>query len=87
MDELPKGTIELIGLALSEDLGPGDVTSAATVPDDADASARILLKEPGVVFGLEVVREVFRQVGVDRVEPEVTEGVWIEEVPGEVAVR
>jgi nicotinate-nucleotide pyrophosphorylase (carboxylating) len=86
MSELPKGTIELIGLALSEDLGPGDVTSAATVPEASVATARILLKEPGVVCGLATVGEVFRQVGVDRVEPEVMEGVWIEEVPGEVAV-
>lgn len=86
MDELPKGTIELIGLALAEDLGDGDVTSAATVPVEATAKARIVLKESGVVFGLEVVREVFRQVGVERVELEAGEGVWIDEVPRQVAV-
>lgn len=85
MDELPKGTIELIGLALAEDLGNGDVTSAATVPEEATATARMLLKEPGVVFGLEVVREVFRQVGIDRFETRVEEGDWIREVPVEVA--
>ena len=86
MDELPKGTIELIGLALAEDLGDGDVTSAATVPEGATAKARILLKEAGVVFGLEVVREVFRQVGVERVELEAKEGTWFDEVPRRVAV-
>lgn len=86
MDELPKGTIELIGLALAEDLGEGDVTSTATVPDDAVASARMILKEPGVVYGLEVVREVFRQVGVDRMESGAGEGTWIGNVPQEVAL-
>lgn len=86
MDELPKGTIELIGLALTEDLGDGDVTSFATVPEEATARARIVLKEPGVIFGLEVVREVFRQVGVDRFESVAGEGTWIEAVPDDIAL-
>jgi nicotinate-nucleotide pyrophosphorylase len=47
MSELPKGTIELIGLALSEDLGPGDVTSAATVPEASVATARLSVRSSG----------------------------------------
>ena len=86
MDELPEGTIELVGMALAEDLGDGDVTSEATVPEGATARARIVLKEPGVVFGIEVVREVFRQVGVKRVEPVTVEGTWIGDVPLDVAI-
>lgn len=85
MDGLPKGTAELVALALAEDLGGGDVTSAATVPEGAVASARILLKEPGVVFGLEVVREVFRQVGVEEFIEEAVEGKWMGEIPVTVA--
>ena len=63
MAELPDGTEELVARALAEDLGSGDVTSEATVPGDAAAVARIALKEPGIVYGLEVAGEVFRQAG------------------------
>lgn len=49
--------------ALQEDLGlAGDVTSTSTVPESRQGSAEILVKAPGVICGLNVVREVFRQV-------------------------
>ena len=46
--------------ALAEDVGPGDVTTEATVPAGAVCAARILLREPGVVCGLAVAEAVFR---------------------------
>jgi nicotinate-nucleotide pyrophosphorylase (carboxylating) len=52
----------LIELALAEDLLGGDVTTAATVPADAQAQATLLAKAPGVISGLDVAREVFAQV-------------------------
>ncbi len=45
--------------ALEEDVGDGDVTSAATVPADANLKGRFVAKQDGVVAGLLVVREVF----------------------------
>ncbi len=57
---------EIVRRALAEDLGAGDVTSAATVPEDARARARIVQKQPGVVFGLSAVAETMRQCGVER---------------------
>jgi nicotinate-nucleotide pyrophosphorylase (carboxylating) len=83
---LPDGTEELVARALAEDLGPGDVTSEATVPEEATAVARIVLKEQGVVYGLEVVAEVFRQTGATGFESLVEEGLWLEEVPIDVAL-
>jgi nicotinate-nucleotide pyrophosphorylase (carboxylating) len=53
---------ELIDQALAEDVGGGDVTSAAVVPADAVARARIDQKQPGVVAGLRVAEAVFRTV-------------------------
>src|SRR4051795_5688873 len=53
---------EMIDRALDEDVGPGDLTSAAVVPADAVARARIDQKQPGVVFGLRVAEAVFRTV-------------------------
>jgi len=53
--------LERIALAaLSEDVGAGDLTTEATVAENATCTARLLLKEPGVVCGLPVVEAVFR---------------------------
>jgi nicotinate-nucleotide pyrophosphorylase (carboxylating) len=68
--------------ALAEDIGPGDVTTTATVPEDARARALISQKAPGVVFGLAVAEEAFRQLDPAlRFDPEVAEGRWREQGP------
>jgi len=84
MTELAGEVEELVARALAEDLGEGDVTSEATVPEEATARARIVQKAPGVVFGLAVVAEVMRQCGVEHVDNLVVEGQWRQEVPAEV---
>ena len=53
---------ELVARALAEDIGGGDVTTAATVPKGARARAQVWQKAPGVVFGLEVAEEAFRSL-------------------------
>jgi len=75
---------ELVGRALAEDVGAGDVTSEATVPAEARGRARIVQKQPGVVFGLGVVAETMRQCGVEDIDNLVVEGQWREDVPAEV---
>jgi nicotinate-nucleotide pyrophosphorylase (carboxylating) len=75
---------ETVARALAEDVGAGDVTSEATVPEDARGRARILQKEPGVVFGLAAVAEAMRQCGAEDVDNLVVEGQWRKEVPAEV---
>src|SRR3954464_5727180 len=70
---------ELIDTALAEDVGPGDLTSAAVVPEDAIARARIDQKQPGVVAGLRVAEAVFRTVDPAlRWHPRVTDGSYRE---------
>jgi nicotinate-nucleotide pyrophosphorylase (carboxylating) len=65
--------------ALAEDVGEGDVTTEATVGEDATGSAEILLKEPGVVCGLAMVETVFRALDSEvRVEALVEEGALVE---------
>lgn len=86
MSHLPEGTRELITRALAEDIGPGDVTANSTVPEGLVAQAHIVLKAPGVVFGLEVVDEVFRQVGVTEIDHTVVEGHWHDTVPRDIAL-
>src|SRR5215475_2106929 len=75
---------EVVARALDEDLGSGDVTSEATVPVEARGRARIVQKQPGVVYGLGAVGEVMRQCGVEDVDNLVVEGQWREDVPAEV---
>lgn len=53
---------DVVKQALAEDVGKGDITSKAVVPRDATARAGIEQKQPGVIAGLEVAEEVFRQV-------------------------
>jgi nicotinate-nucleotide pyrophosphorylase (carboxylating) len=75
---------ETVARALAEDLGGGDVTSEATVPEGARGRARVVQKQPGVVFGLVAVAEAMRQCGAEDVDNLVVEGQWREEVPAEV---
>ncbi len=77
---------ELVARALAEDLGDGDVTGEATVPATATATARIVQKAPGVVFGLDLVIETMAQAGIADVETFVAEGGWRQDVPTEVLV-
>jgi nicotinate-nucleotide pyrophosphorylase (carboxylating) len=77
---------ELVARALAEDLGDGDVTGEATVRAEATASARIVQKAPGVVFGLDLVVETMTQTGVEEIEKRAPEGEWCQEVPAEVLV-
>jgi nicotinate-nucleotide pyrophosphorylase (carboxylating) len=75
---------DLVARALAEDVGSGDVTTEATVPADARARARIVQKQPGVAFGLDVVAEAMRQCGVEHIDRLVVEGQWRDAVPAEV---
>jgi nicotinate-nucleotide pyrophosphorylase (carboxylating) len=78
-------TRELVARALLEDLGSGDVTAEAVVPEGASGRATITQKEPGVLFGLEAAAEVFRQTAAGDLEGLVSEGEWRDEVPAAVA--
>lgn len=75
---------EIVSRALEEDVGNGDITTLATVPADATATARIVAKQSLVVCGHAPAEEVFRQVGAEYVAV-VEEGARVE--PGTVVAR
>lgn len=52
-------TIATIGRALSEDIGPGDVTTNCIVPPRAGTVARIIAQQDGILSGLTVAQAVF----------------------------
>jgi nicotinate-nucleotide pyrophosphorylase (carboxylating) len=72
--------------ALAEDVGAGDVTTDATVPEDAVGTAELLLKEPGVVCGLRAAESTFRARDPDvRFEALAADGDLVRDPPAVVA--
>ena len=68
----------LILAALDEDVGSGDVTSAAVVPEGLAAHGVFLIKQAGVLAGLPVVARVFGLVDPGVVfQASVGEGAWV----------
>jgi len=68
---------ELIERALAEDVGDGDVTTLATVAENARGRATITQKAPGVVSGLGAAEAVFQRLDPDaEVERLGPEGEW-----------
>jgi nicotinate-nucleotide pyrophosphorylase (carboxylating) len=73
----------LVRRALDEDVGTGDVTSEATVPQDARARAVVAQKTVGVVYGLAVAEATFLELDPEaRFEALTEEGEWQD--PGDV---
>ena len=54
-----------VAIALSEDVGTGDLTTQQVVPADATCTAQILVKEAGVICGLHVAADVFHELDPD----------------------
>jgi nicotinate-nucleotide pyrophosphorylase (carboxylating) len=78
-DELIRAAV---ARALAEDVGTGDVTTAATVDEHARGRALIIQKAPGVVFGLDAVEATFAALDPDvRTERLAPEGEWREGGP------
>lgn len=76
----------IVRRALAEDVGPGDATTAALGLSDKPARAEIVVKEPGVVCGLDVAAEVFGALdGSVKFDKEVGDGARVKS--GDVAAK
>lgn len=75
---------DLLTLSFAEDIGDGDHTTLSTIPADARGRQRLLIKEEGVLAGVDVALEVMR-----RLDPSITTEVFIHDgakvKPGDVA--
>lgn len=49
-------------MALQEDIGDGDHSSLSCIPETAQGEMRLLVKQDGILCGIDVAREVLRQV-------------------------
>jgi nicotinate-nucleotide pyrophosphorylase (carboxylating) len=75
---------KLIDLALAEDISHGDITSEALIPPDLSGKASLLVKEKGVLAGIEVAGRVFQRVDpLLEVEVLIKDGTTIK--PGDIA--
>jgi nicotinate-nucleotide pyrophosphorylase (carboxylating) len=52
----------IIDIALEEDTGQGDITSEAVIPRDLNGQATLIVKEKGVLAGIEVATRVFQRI-------------------------
>lgn len=57
----------LIELAINEDIGDGDHSSLATIPADLRGRMRLLVKQPGIIAGIEIAKMIFK-----RLDPQIT---------------
>lgn len=53
---------QFIKNAIAEDQGDGDHTSLSTIPADAQGKARLLIKEDGIIAGVELAIQIFHQI-------------------------
>ena len=53
---------DLLNLAFSEDIGDGDHTTLSTIPEDAMGRSKLLIKEDGIVSGVEIAKQVLKKI-------------------------
>lgn len=75
---------QLIALSFAEDIGDGDHTTLSCIPGTAMGKSRLIIKEEGIIAGVEMAREIFH-----RFDPEMKMEVYINDgahvKPGDVA--
>lgn len=75
---------DLLTLAFAEDVGDGDHTTLSTIPESEMGRQQLIVKEPGILAGVDVARKVF-----EKFDPELKMTVFIHDgakvKPGDVA--
>ncbi|MBR5086299.1 MAG: carboxylating nicotinate-nucleotide diphosphorylase [Muribaculaceae bacterium] len=75
---------ELIDLAFAEDIGDGDATTLCSIPADEMGRSRLIVKEEGILAGVEMAKKVF-----EKFDPELKMTTYIEDgahvKPGDIA--
>ncbi len=75
----------LIDLAFAEDIGDGDHTTLCCIPKEAMGKSKLLVKEEGILAGVEIAKEVFRRFDPEmQVEVLLQDGAHVK--PGDVAM-
>ena len=76
---------KLIDLAFAEDIGDGDHTTLCCIPEDAMGKSHLLIKEEGILAGIEVAKKVFNRFDPTmQVEVLLNDGTPVK--PGDIAM-
>ncbi|MCQ2195459.1 MAG: carboxylating nicotinate-nucleotide diphosphorylase [Paludibacteraceae bacterium] len=74
----------LLNLAFAEDIGDGDHSTLSCIPADKKGKAKLLIKEPGVLAGVEVAKKVFHKFDPElKIEVFINDGAEVK--PGDIA--
>lgn len=77
---------DLLTLAFAEDVGDGDATTLSTIPADEMGAQHLLVKEEGILAGVEIARKVF-----GKFDPSLRMSVYINDgervKPGDIAFK
>jgi len=65
MENLEYLVDDLIKIAIAEDLGDGDHTSLSTIPENERGAARLIIKQDGILAGVNVALKIFKAVDPD----------------------
>lgn len=75
---------DLLNLAFAEDVGDGDHTTLSTIPAEGQGKQHLIVKEEGILAGVEIARKVF-----EKFDPQLKMTVFIEDgahvKPGDIA--
>ena len=82
----PQHIKAFVQAALIEDVGPGDFTSLSTVPTDKRGIAQLLVKDHGIIAGVELAAIIFHEVDSEMVcRTFIPDGQRIE--PGQIVLE
>ncbi len=77
-------TARLIELAFAEDIGDGDHTTLSSIPDSAMGKSQLLVKEEGILAGVDAAISIFKYFDKElSIEVNIEDGAHV--VPGDVA--
>ncbi len=75
---------DLLTLAFAEDVGDGDHTTLSTIPADETGKQRLIVKEEGIIAGIDIARKVFEKFDPDlKMTVFIADGAHVK--PGDVA--
>lgn len=88
MDHLPTTQIadldQIIINALKEDIGDGDHSSLACVPENATGKAKLIIKDTGIIAGIELAQRIFSLYDPElQIEVFIQDGSFVQ--PGQIA--
>lgn len=64
--------------AIAEDVGDGDHTSLSTIPKNTQGKAKLIVKEDGILAGVELALEIFNQIDANlKVNVSITDGASV----------